>query len=180
VGQFVRPFCEDGRSFIHNAADAVLAASRAGEHALITQKDKGSRDKTRKPPRQSQIKIPVPPTIAHFVMNLPASAIEFLGSYRGLYAGHESLFQPSSTTAAAPKLPLVHVHCFSVKADDETPLLDICERITRELGFPMRPGDDVDVEGQVAIHNVRAVAPAKTMYCASFRLPREVAFAPRP
>jgi tRNA (guanine37-N1)-methyltransferase len=104
-------------------------------------------------------------------MNLPASAIEFLGSYRGVYAGHEELFKDR-------KLPMVHVHCFSVKADDETPQIDICERITRELGFTVRPGDP-EVEGEVGVHNVRNVAPAKSMYCASFRLPREVAFAER-
>ncbi|KXX76995.1 hypothetical protein MMYC01_206983 [Madurella mycetomatis] len=175
VSQFVRPFCADGRQFIHQAADAVLAASQNGEHALVTPKDKSRPQPGSKPTPPKQSRIPIPPTISHFVMNLPASAIEFLGSYRGVYAGHESLFDDG----AGKRLPLVHVHCFSLKADDETPLNDICERITRELEFPMRPGDDVDVEGTVSVHNVRAVAPAKTMYCASFRLPREVAFASR-
>lgn len=188
VSQFVRPFCADGRAFIHQAADAVLAASRSGEHAVVTYK--ANKDKTKQPPKETRI--PIPPTISHFVMNLPASAIEFLGSYRGVYAGHEALFSPPDDSKdgregegrgggeAKAKLPLVHVHCFSLKADDETPLNDICERITRALGFPVRPGDDIDAaEGVVKVHNVRAVAPAKTMYCASFRLPREVAFAPR-
>ncbi|GAB1311121.1 tRNA(m(1)G37)methyltransferase [Madurella fahalii] len=185
VSQFVRPFCADGRQFIHQATDAVLAASQNGEHALVTHRDRSKPQPNSTPspdakPRSKPLKqshIPIPPTISHFVMNLPASAIEFLGSYRGVYAGHESLFDDGA--GAGRRLPVVHVHCFSVKADDETPLNDICGRITRELGFPMRPGDDIDVEGAVSVHNVRAVAPAKTMYCASFRLPREVAFAPR-
>jgi tRNA (guanine37-N1)-methyltransferase len=107
-------------------------------------------------------------------MNLPASAITFLPCYRGLYAGHEDLFADSNR-----KLPLVHVHCFALKSDDEVPLLDICERISKELGVSMRPGADPDVEGEVAIHDVRDVAPAKRMFCATFRLPAEVAFAPR-
>lgn len=107
-------------------------------------------------------------------MNLPATAIEFLGCYRGVYAGHEDLFSAES----GRKLPLVHVHCFSFKADDETPLNDICERITKYLGFPVKPGNP-DVEGEVAVHDVRDVAPAKRMFCASFRIPREVAFAER-
>ncbi len=126
--------------------------------------------------------MPIPPTISHFVMNLPASAIEFLSSYRGVYAGQEALFAPHT----AAKLPLVHVHCFSYKADDDTPALDICERISRELGYTVRaaPRNAGDPEGEeeegvVRIHNVRDVAPAKSMYCASFRLMREVAFAER-
>ncbi|KAK3945298.1 putative undecaprenyl pyrophosphate protein [Diplogelasinospora grovesii] len=172
VGQFVRPFCEDGRTFIKKAADDVLRASQKGECAVIPAK---------RPPRNQipavmpePTHIPIPPTIAHFVMNLPASAIEFLGCYKGLYAGHENLFEGGG----GRKLPMVHVHCFSVKADDDSPLLDICQRMTDQLGFQMKPGDP-EVEGEVAIHDVRDVAPSKRMFCASFRLPRQVAFAPR-
>jgi tRNA (guanine37-N1)-methyltransferase len=186
VTPFVRPFCEDGRVFIHQAADSILEASQKGECAVITRKEPlpqgqannnnntTSKSRTRFATREERI--PIPPTISHFVMNLPASAIEFLPSYRGVYAGREALFAPHTATP----LPMVHVHCFSVKAADETPRRDICERITRELGFAVRPGDDPDAgEGVVAVHCVRDVAPAKSMYCASFRLPREVAFAAR-
>ncbi|KAK0618568.1 Met-10+ like-protein-domain-containing protein [Bombardia bombarda] len=177
VSQFVRPFCEDGRTFILKAADLVVDAANKGECAIMPGK-RPTRTKTAAggptAPTPEPTRIPIPATISHFVMNLPASAIEFVGCYRGLYAGHEALFEPATAT----KLPLIHVHCFSYKADDETPLNDICQRITKELGFPMRPGNP-DVEGEVAIHDVRDVAPAKRMFCASFRLPRELAFASR-
>jgi tRNA (guanine37-N1)-methyltransferase len=112
-------------------------------------------------------------------MNLPASAIEFLSSYRGVYAGHEALFPPG---AGERKLPMVHVHCFSVRAEGDAPRLDICERISKELGVVVQPageGGEKDEEGVVWVHDVRHVAPYKSMYCASFRLPREVAFAAR-
>lgn len=108
-------------------------------------------------------------------MNLPASAIEFLHNFRGLYEGHENLFAPHTET----KLPVIHVHCFAVKADDSTPLDDICQSIEKEIGVLLTPGDDVEKDGQVLIHEVRDVAPAKRMFCASFRLPSKVAFAPR-
>lgn len=107
-------------------------------------------------------------------MNLPASAIEFLPAYRGIYYGHEDLFAPST----ARKLPLVHVHCFSIKSEDGGHAQDICDRISRQLGVEMRHGN-AENDYEIAIHDVRDVAPKKRMYCASFRLPAEVAFAPR-
>lgn len=169
--EYVRPFNEDGHEFIHQAADSVLEASKRGDCAVI---------KAPKPPRNSKqppakdTRVPVPPTISHFVMNLPASAIEFTHNFKGVYHGHEDLFAPHTET----KLPMVHVHCFSVKADDETPLQDICQRIEKEIGVLLKPGDPEN-DGEVLIYDVRDVAPAKRMFCASFRLPRDVAFAPR-
>ncbi len=171
VSEYVRPFNRDGRLFIREAVDSVLQASRNGEAAVVQVKA----PRTKPPaPRPEPKRIPIPPTISHFVMNLPASAITFLGHYRGVYHGHEELFAEGT----GRKLPMVHTHCFALKSDDEVPINDICERITKELGFPVRPGDPEN-EGEVAIFDVRDVAPAKRMFCASFRLPREIAFAPR-
>lgn len=107
-------------------------------------------------------------------MNLPASAIEFLHNFKGVYHGQEKLFTPHTDV----QLPMVHTHCFAVKADDATPLDDICERIYKEIGVKLVPGD-AEMPGQVGIHEVRDVAPAKRMFCASFRVPPEVAFASR-
>jgi tRNA (guanine37-N1)-methyltransferase len=109
--------------------------------------------------------------ISHFVMNLPASAIDFLGSFNGLYHGHEKLFEPHTST----KLPMVHVHCFSTKSEDNVKEgIEICERISEKLRYVVKPGDT-----ELVIHEVRDVAPKKRMFCASFRLPREVAFRER-
>ncbi|KAM5356216.1 hypothetical protein ACJ41O_002862 [Fusarium nematophilum] len=172
VSEYVKPFNYDGHDFIRTAADLVLESSRRGDCAVI---------KPPRPPRRSTapppepVRIPVPRTISHFVMNLPASAIEFTHNFRGLYHGLEELFAPHT----AAKLPMIHVHCFAVKADDETPLRDICERIHKEIGVMLKPGDPEN-EGEVLIYDVRDVAPAKRMFCASFRLPREIAFAARP
>jgi len=108
-------------------------------------------------------------------MNLPATAIEFLPSFSGLYAGHEALFHPHTAT----KLPIVHVHCFSTKSDDNVKeSSEICERISEQLGVKMEPGDSEE-EGKAKIFDVRDVAPKKRMFCASFRIPAEVAFRKR-
>jgi tRNA (guanine37-N1)-methyltransferase len=113
----------------------------------------------------------IPQTINHFVMNLPATAIDFLGSFNGLYHGHEELFEPHTTA----KLPMVHVHCFSTKSDDNVQEhIEICKRIMEKLGYEIQPGD-----GELSIHEVRDVAPKKRMFCASFRIPAEVAFRER-
>jgi tRNA (guanine37-N1)-methyltransferase len=104
-------------------------------------------------------------------MNLPATAIDFLGSFNGLYHGHENLFEPHTKT----NLPIVHVHCFSTKSDDNVKEhIEICKRITEKMGYEINPGDE-----ELVIHEVRDVAPKKRMFCASFRIPAEVAFRSR-
>ncbi|KYK56031.1 tRNA methyltransferase Trm5 [Drechmeria coniospora] len=172
VSEFVKPFNCDGHDFIRKAADLVLEASRRGDCAVV-KPVKVSRSAPVES-RPAPVRIPVPATVAHFVMNLPASALEFLHNFRGLYHGQERLFAPHTET----RLPMVHAHCFAVKATDATALDDICGRIYNELGVKFTPGDAAR-DGEVSIHEVRDVAPAKRMFCASFRLPAEVAFAPR-
>ncbi|KAH8167284.1 hypothetical protein CIB48_g984 [Xylaria polymorpha] len=174
VTQYVRAFNEDGRTFVRKAADLVYAASTSGEHAVVKKHVSRHRQQKdgEKAKEESEQRIPLPPTISHFVMNLPASAITFLPHYRGLYAGHEQLFEPHTST----KLPMVHVHCFAAKAEGEGPMLDVCERITAELGVPIKLGDP-EVPGEAAVLEIRAVAPNKRMFCASFRVPPQVAFA---
>lgn len=172
MSEFVRPFNRDGHDFIKEAANLVLDASRRGDCAVV----RPAKAPRSAPPqaRPQPVTVPVPPTVAHFVMNLPASALEFLHNYRGLYRGREALFAPHTEA----RLPMIHAHCFAVKADDAAAHADICQRIYREIGVRLEPGD-ANVDGQVSLHEVRDVAPAKRMFCASFRLPPDVAFSPR-
>ncbi|KAF9919360.1 tRNA(m(1)G37)methyltransferase [Lobosporangium transversale] len=101
-------------------------------------------------------------TFDHFVMNLPASAIEFLDAFRGLFKGRESeILEPKK------QLPMIHCHCFS---KSEKPEEDVRERVEAAMGGRL----ELD---SVKLHWVRKVAPNKDMYCISFRLPAEIAFA---
>lgn len=101
-------------------------------------------------------------------MNLPASALTFLQNFIGLYRGQKSLFAPYATA----KLPMIHVYCFSTKSDNnKAEGIKICREISEQLKHEVRPGDP-----EVKIWDVRDVAPQKRMFCASFRLPKEVAF----
>lgn len=70
---------------------------------------------------------------------------------------------------------MVHVHCFSTKSDDNVKeTSEICDRISKVLGWEIKPGDD-----EMTVYEVRDVAPKKRMFCATFRLPHEVAFRER-
>ena len=124
-----------------------------------------TRPSTKQPPPRM---VTAPKTFGHYVMNLPATAITFLGSFIGLYRGYEHLFHPVTDT----HLPWIHVYCFSKKRDTlEASFAEICQELSKYLDFHMTPEYDT-----LDISQVRLVAPKKQMFRASFRLPAEVAF----
>ncbi|EAW09394.1 tRNA (guanine) methyltransferase [Aspergillus clavatus NRRL 1] len=178
VEGFVTPFNKDGREFIRWSAQELLEA----EPVTITIHPKVRRDKkTGKrveqapPPHPEEYHRPL--FFDHYVMNLPATAIEFLDAFAGVYAGKESLFAPQTSQ----RLPMVHVYCFSGHSENELDdHIDICQRISERIGYTITPEDRVGGSGneslELSIHNVRLVSPKKQMFCASFRLPAEVAF----
>ncbi|KAK2758989.1 tRNA(m(1)G37)methyltransferase [Arachnomyces sp. PD_36] len=203
VREFVKPFKMDGREFIRHASDELRtrpltvkiqptvspqdAKKQRKQNQSLQQHRKSSRSPSPKgrlsaPPEAEDITtLTRPQTFDHFVMNLPATAIEFLDAFIGVYAGQESLFYPFTDR----KLPMIHVYCFSTHSDDvHNEHVDICNRISERLGFTISPEDHVGGSGnagrELEIYNVRLVAPNKQMFCASFRLPTQVAFAERP
>lgn len=105
------------------------------------------------------------------IMNLPASAVEFLDAFRGLFCCVSEEFRSSVI------LPLIHCYCF-VKSDSYiktgseqeytgAALLQVC----RHLGVSLLDGQE-DCHVKV----VRDVSPRKAMVRVSFRLPPEVAY----
>lgn len=164
VQDYVLPFNEDGKTFIRTAV-ADLAQS---ERSVDIMSKPSRRDPETKPELIKTLK--QPHTFQHFILNLPATAITFLPSFIGVY--------PPQVLEHLPKdleMPLVHCYCFSTKSDDNVEEgFKICEEISRQLQHEMKPGKIED--GGVEIYDVRDVAPKKRMFCASFRLPEEVAF----
>ncbi|KAH7339042.1 Met-10+ like-protein-domain-containing protein [Rhizoctonia solani] len=100
--------------------------------------------------------------IDHFVMNLPATAIEFLDAFRPAFASLQKLYR-EEVQKIYKTMPMVHVHCFTRELEEENARKDIIQRAETALGCA--------ITEDVLVHHVRKVAPNKEMYCLSFRLP---------
>lgn len=174
VDGFVTASCEDGRIFIRKATKDLAMDPRS---VIVPSKVKISRNageeekrELKKAAEKSAKLLNEPCSFSHYVMNLPATAIEFLDAFRGSHQGREAEFRPHTTT----KLPLIHLYLFQAKYENEDKELDeICQRISHHLGSQVRR-DDPELE--MNIRYVRLVAPNKKMFCASFRIPADVAF----
>ncbi|PNW71749.1 hypothetical protein CHLRE_16g672041v5 [Chlamydomonas reinhardtii] len=147
------------------AAGTTAAAEGAAASPAVGQPAKRQRTKERVFEAQGPVP-PVPESFTppvggimfdHVVMNLPASAIEFLDAFNGA-------FDP----VAWADRPLPTVHCYTFKRANETEA-DIVAKAEGYLGGPMEAGACV-------VHTVRDVAPNKLMLCLSFRVPKAVAF----
>ena len=107
--------------------------------------------------------------VRHFIMNLPASAIEFLDAFRGW-----------SVDLDEDARPMVHVYCFETKNEEES-RRNAIQRCKAALGCALEENKGIangvagDREADVSIHIVRDVAPNKNMLCVSFLLPCAVA-----
>lgn len=92
--------------------------------------------------------------VDHVVMNLPASALEFLDVFKGLLQRKYW------------KGPLPWIHCYCFMRSNETKESIITEA---EVTLNAKIHDPI-------FHRVRDVAPNKVMTCLSFRLPKENCF----
>ncbi|KAF0553532.1 tRNA guanine37-N1-methyltransferase [Gigaspora margarita] len=147
----VYPYNLDGKLFI---SKAVLDLQKAYD-------DNAESSKTSKVKSNATLQKQNSCNFNHFVMNLPATAIEFLDAFRGLWKDKETLFKSLNL-----ELPMIHCYCFS-KSD--TPESEIVERINTVLGHPLQ-------EDTYKIHFVRKVAPNKDMFCVSFRLSHAICY----
>lgn len=86
VADFVTADCMDGRLFIKKATEELLMRRRT---VVIPQKGETARHQRTKSSasKTSSRVFTCPNSFLHYVMNLPASAVEFLDAFRGLYAG---------------------------------------------------------------------------------------------
>ena len=137
-------FNMDGRDFVRKMVEVSSSSSPSSSSSSSTtdQSIKGNDSKILKP-------------FTHVVMNLPASAVEFLDVFHGLYSAHKHLV-----------LPMIHCYCFS---KSQSPGEDAKQQVEEKLGSSLT--------SECNVHCVRDVAPKKVMVCVSFKLPESVAFA---
>ncbi|KAK3158403.1 hypothetical protein QOZ80_2AG0136740 [Eleusine coracana subsp. coracana] len=89
--------------------------------------------------------------IDHVLMNLPASALQFLDCFDGLI---QKKYWKGS-------LPWIHCYCFIRSSEsEESVLAEAQSRLNAKIAEPI-------------FHRVRDVAPNKAMFCLSFKLPVE-------
>ncbi|OEL20436.1 tRNA (guanine(37)-N1)-methyltransferase [Dichanthelium oligosanthes] len=89
--------------------------------------------------------------IDHVLMNLPASALQFLDCFDGLV-------QKKHWTGS---LPWIHCYCFIRSTESEESILSVAQnKLNAKIAEPI-------------FHRVRDVAPNKAMFCLSFKLPME-------
>lgn len=177
VQPLVSATCMDGRQFIREETRKLFASPRSWTH--VPRKLRASPNappvvQEQKAKKQEQVATTItePITFDHYIMNLPASAVEFLDAFQGLHNGQQDVFAPHTNR----KLPMVHVYTFQAKKDTELEeSQEVCQKVSHHLGAEVKLTDD-----EVEIFYVRLVSPKKRMYCASFRLPPAVAFGDPP
>lgn len=170
VGNYVQCRNLDGADLIKNTLKYVDEFRKqkiyGNEGKLITKSFHKSSDK-KKIAKEEIITVPKLPS--HYVMNLPATAIEFLHNFKSIYNDLE--------VSQIDILPYVHVHCFEKYGNDED-LTDkeiqyrVYKRILEQFG--LAEDNQLIIFENMKFHEVRKVAPCKPMYCVSFQLPLDI------
>ncbi|KAI0783315.1 guanine-N-1-methyltransferase [Abortiporus biennis] len=176
VTQLVRASCLDGKEFIRTVILKALQDPLPPAQAVKFNKDLRRESKQRKQAQKknvegSQSEQGSPSgrnRITHFVMNLPASAVEFLDAFRGILSPDNVGGRDLSGIYDKANMPMIHCYTFTRELETEKAEVDIRQRVEEQLGAP--------IEEDISFHLVRSVAPNKEMYCISFRLPYGLAY----
>ena len=134
VTLLVRVTCEDGRDFIKAVISRALDepfAGYAGPQPSLRQQQKAKRRAAESGAQQAADATAAPALppprarIAHFVMNLPDSAITFLDAFRGILAPSNLSGKTADISGVYDIMPMVHCHCFTRELEADKAEADI-------------------------------------------------------
>ena len=97
----------------------------------------------------------------HVYMNLPASAIEFLDAFDGLFTNADKTIWN--------KMPIIHVNSFIEKG-----ITDMKDAFATKISSVLKCSKDTIYANIIDVHNIKDVSTKKNMYCVDFLLPEEV------
>ncbi|VEU19609.1 DEKNAAC100714 [Brettanomyces naardenensis] len=172
VGKVVTPFMLDGAEFIKQSPKLLMNYAREHTSVRVTAHPTGHSK------RRKIEEIRIPHFFSDYAMNLPGSAITFVSAYIGLLShAFPSLTKEQIKALPDYTLPIIHVYHFEKfsPTEDPEPTEDelhrrVHKKIIEQLNYKI-PFE------RLSFHTVRKVAPTKPMFCISFELPEEVAFA---
>lgn len=176
----IRVTTMDGREFIKQAIVEALDRPFTNIRPIQSSKERSKQARSSTQPLPLPPSLPVQSAIQHFVMNLPATALEFLDAFKPAFnqASHASRIRE---VYGSTGLPVVHCHCFTRELEKEKAEGDITKASIRRLsGYKasytfQRAEESLGMRlTNPSFHYVRKVAPNKDMYCISFQLPNSI------
>ena len=133
VNPWIRVSCQDGRGFARQAVADVYSQPfeprpvKATVRVKRSQRSPSSVDAPEVPPP-----LPSRRRVDHFVMNLPATAIEFLDAFHGIFSSLRE--DKDFEVIYGQEMPMVHCYSFTKELDPQAAakdLREVCGRILR-------------------------------------------------
>lgn len=120
----VRVTTMDGREFIKHAVIEAIERPFTNIRPLQSSKERAKAARTSQAPPSP---LPIQRKIQHFVMNLPATALEFLDAFKPAFANVQYISRIRELYGTG-RAPMVHCHCFTrelERADAEKDILQV-------------------------------------------------------
>lgn len=122
----MRVTTKDGREFIHDVVVEAILRPFVNVKPIKSAKERAKEARNGKP-KDEGFNVDSPKrAIQHFVMNLPATALEFLDAFKTCFKQTE-IADSVRDFYNSNDMPMVHCHCFTKELDREKAESDIIQ-----------------------------------------------------